>query len=106
MFINLSNHVSDKWSEKHVVQDTKDETYIVGEIWHNATEWINQDGLDGVTNYAVSRAILSFICDPDNRRSTNWEEDSEDVRDIFNMCSMFIRLRMEHPGLANEGTFR
>lgn len=64
--LDVANEISDSMlaDVKHTVQDAKQETYIVGEIWHNATEWINRDGLDGVTNYAVSRAILTFICDP------------------------------------------
>lgn len=49
---------------KHVIKDEKKDTYVVGEIWLNATEWISNNGLDGVTNYAVPRAILSFVCDP------------------------------------------
>ena len=184
--LDVANEISDSMLEKvkHVIRDTKKDSYIVGEIWHNATEWINSDGLDGITNYAVSRAILAFICDPahdifkyrsdvdeilhsytlkqikacmplldshdtprlrticgndkdkvkaallllltfygtpsiyygterymegggdpDNRRPTNWEDNSEDVRDLFGICKLFIRLRKEHPALANDGTF-
>lgn len=184
--LDVANEISDDMlSEvKKVVRDTKEKTYIVGEIWHNATEWLSEDGLDGITNYALSRAILTFICDPchdiykyrsmidemlhsytlkqlkasmplldshdtprlrticdhdrdkvkaallllltfygtpsiyygterymegggdpDNRRETNWEEDSEELRDIYNMCRLFIKLRREHPALANDGTF-
>ena len=184
--LDVANEISDSMLEKvkHVIRDTKKDSYIVGEIWHNATEWISSDGLDGITNYAVSRAILAFICDPahdifkyrsdvdeilhsytlkqikacmplldshdtprlrticgndkdkvkaallllltfygtpsiyygterymegggdpDNRRPTNWEDDSEDVRDLFGICKLFIRLRKEHPALANDGTF-
>ena len=184
--IDVANEISDRMLEdvKHVVRDAKDDTYIVGEIWHNASEWISNDGLDGVTNYAVSRAILAFICDPrhdiykyrseideiihsytikqlkasmplldshdtprirticdndkdkikvallllltfygtpsiyygterymegggdpDNRRPTNWEEDSEDVRDMYNITQLFISLRKEHTALNNEGSF-
>ena len=64
--LDVANEISDSMLEeiKHVVRNEKKDTYIVGEIWHNATEWISNDGLDGVTNYAVSRAILTFICDP------------------------------------------
>lgn len=64
--LDVANEISDRMLEdiKHVIQDAKEQTYIVGEIWHNATEWISNNGLDGVTNYAVSRAILTFVCDP------------------------------------------
>ena len=64
--LDVANEISDSMLEeiKHVIHNEKKDTYIVGEIWHNATEWISNDGLDGVTNYAVSRAILTFVCDP------------------------------------------
>ena len=184
--LDVANEISDHMlSEvKHVIRDVKENTYVVGEIWHNATEWISDDGLDGVTNYAVSRAILAFICDPrhdifqyrsavdeiihsytlkqlkacmplidshdtprlrticnhdkdkvkaallllltfygtpsiyygterymegggdpDNRRPTNWDDHSEDVADLMNICRIFIRLRKEHPVLANSGGY-
>ncbi|MDY5279489.1 alpha-amylase family glycosyl hydrolase [Sharpea porci] len=32
-------------------------------MWHNATGWLSNNGLDGVTNYPVSRAIFAFVCD-------------------------------------------
>ena len=182
--LDVANEISDSMLSdvKKVIRDTGKETYMVGEIWHNATEWISNDGLDGVTNYAVSRAILAFVCDPghdiykyrsdvdgiihsytlkqlkssmplldshdtprlrticgddrdkvklallllltfygtpsiyygterfmegagdpDNRRPTNWDDDSEEMNDIYNMCRLFIRLRKEHPALANKG---
>lgn len=64
--LDVANEISDHMLDniKHVIKDEKKDTYVVGEIWHNATEWISNNGLDGVTNYAVSRAILSFVCDP------------------------------------------
>lgn len=58
--LDVANEISDGMLLR--LNNYKEETYIVGEIWHNATEWI----LDGVTNYAVSRAILAFVCDPNH----------------------------------------
>ena len=49
--------------------ESKD-SYIVGEIWHNATEWISAKRLDGVTNYAISRAILGYVCGEEHK---DWE---------------------------------
>ena len=184
--LDVANEISDSMlSEiKQVIRHEKEKTYIVGEIWHNATEWISRDALDGVTNYSVSRAILTFICDPrhdiwqyrsnidkllhsytlkqirssmplidshdtprlrtvcgsdkdkvkvallllltffgtpsiyygterymegggdpDNRRPANWEESSEYMDDVFAMTKLFIKLRKEHPALANHGTY-
>ena len=33
------------------VKSVKPEAYLIGEIWHNATEWINDDYFDAVMNY-------------------------------------------------------
>lgn len=184
--LDVANEISDNMLNniRHVIKNEKKETYIVGEIWHNASEWISNNGLDGITNYALSRAILAFICDarhdifqyrstideirhsytlrqlkssmplldshdtprlrticqndkrkvklallllltfygtpslyygterfmegngdPDNRRPTNWNEDNEDIRDIFQITKLFIQLRKEHPIIANDGEF-
>lgn len=184
--LDVANEISDNMLAeiKHVVRDCKKESYIVGEIWHNASEWISDEGLDGVTNYALARAVLAFICDdrhdiyqyrsaideiihsytlkqlkscmplldshdtprlrticnndrdkvkaallllltfygtpslyygterfmegggdPDNRRSTNWEDDSEGVQDLLFIVKLFIETRKQHPVLANSGNF-
>lgn len=34
--------------------------YLLGEIWHDATPWLNNDVFDGVMNYPTGRAILDF----------------------------------------------
>ena len=62
--LDVANEISDGMLLRlnNYIHNYKEEIYIVGEIWHNATEWI----LDGVTNYAVSRAILAFVCDPNH----------------------------------------
>lgn len=63
--LDVANEISDNMLDniKHVIKDEKKEIYVVGEIWHNATEWISNNALDSITNYAVSRAILAFVCD-------------------------------------------
>lgn len=63
--LDVANEISDGMLLRlnNYIHNYKEETYIVGEIWHNATEWISNNALDGVTNYAVSRAILAFVCD-------------------------------------------
>lgn len=182
--LDVANEISDGMLLRlnNYIHNYKEETYIVGEIWHNATEWISNNALDGVTNYAVSRAILAFVCDPnhdiwkyrssidelmhsytlkqlkssmplldshdtprirnicqndkdkvklcllllltfygtpsiyygterymeggsdpDNRRPTNWHEPKESYEDIYYMTQLLIKLRKEHPVLANEG---
>lgn len=37
------------------------ESYIVGEIWTDATPWLNEDKFDATMNYPVRRAVLDFI---------------------------------------------
>ena len=183
--LDVANEISDGMLLRlnNYIHNYKEETYIVGEIWHNATEWISNNALDGVTNYAVSRATLAFVCDPnhdiwkyrssidelmhaytlkqlkssmplldshdtprirkigqndkdkvklcllllltfygtpsiyygterymeggsdpDNRRPTNWQEPKESYEDIYYMTQLLIKLRKEHPVLANEGS--
>ena len=36
------------------------EAYIVGEIWHEAPEWLAGDRFDAVMNYPLAQAILGF----------------------------------------------
>ena len=184
--IDVANEISDDLliKVKNVMHDINPEAYMVGEIWHNATDWISKKRLDGVTNYGLSRAVLSFVCDsnhsvkefknsinllvhsyspcqlsmcmmlldshdtprlrymckndmdkfklalfllmtfagtpsvyygterymdgagdPDCRRFVDWNDNSEEAKDAFNMLSLLIRLRKEHPVLANDGNF-
>lgn len=38
----------------------KPDIYLLGEIWHDATPWLNNEVFDGVMNYPTGRAILEF----------------------------------------------
>jgi cyclomaltodextrinase / maltogenic alpha-amylase / neopullulanase len=40
------------------------EAYLVGEIWHVAPEWLAGDRFDGLMNYPLLEAILSFVGGP------------------------------------------
>ena len=183
--IDVANEISDRMLKnlKRTVRNNIKDGYIVGEIWHNGTEWIDTEKLDGVTNYALSRAILSFvnspehsmekyqsdinkiICayspeqlagcmtlldshdtqrirttfcndkrkfklalvllmtfygtpslyygterymaggpDPDCRRFPDWEDDSQDVRDVYGFIQRLITLRRMHQVLANDSS--
>ena len=66
--IDVANEISDEMFQrvKSVMINEKHDSYMVGEIWHNASEWINETKLDGVTNYALSRAILSYVNSPEH----------------------------------------
>lgn len=43
------------------VRDANPEAYLVGEIWHDAQEWLRGDRFDGIMNYVLSRAALGFF---------------------------------------------
>jgi neopullulanase len=50
------------WREfRRRVRAINPETYIVGEIWHEAQRWLQGDQFDAVMNYLVTAAALSFF---------------------------------------------
>ena len=65
---DVADEISDQMLQhlKAVMRSVDPQSVMIGEIWHNATEWIRPEELDGVTNYALSRAILSFVASPEH----------------------------------------
>lgn len=57
--LDVADEVSfDFWNEfGKVVRSKKKEFYVVGEVWHNASKWINPGYFDAVMNYPVGVAI-------------------------------------------------
>jgi glycosidase len=52
------------WEEfKGVVRNINPEVYILGEIWEDATDWLEANEFDGVTNYAFRGALIDFFID-------------------------------------------
>jgi len=50
------------WREfRQVVKTTNPEAYIVGEIWHPASHYLEGDMFDAVMNYVITGPILSFF---------------------------------------------
>jgi len=50
------------WREfRRRVKAANPEAYIVGEIWHKATRWLQGDQFDAVMNYLFTRACLGFF---------------------------------------------
>ena len=50
------------WQEfRRVVKETNPDAYTVGEIWHEAEEWLNGDRFDAVMNYVFSRATFGYF---------------------------------------------
>lgn len=52
------------WQEFHRrVRAINPEAYLVGEMWHEAQDWLRGDRFDAVMNYLVTRACLGFFGD-------------------------------------------
>jgi cyclomaltodextrinase len=50
------------WQQvRQVTRAANPECYLLGEIWHEAPEWLAGDRFDAVMNYVWSRAALSFF---------------------------------------------
>ncbi|MEO8207439.1 MAG: alpha-amylase family glycosyl hydrolase [Chloroflexota bacterium] len=50
------------WPEvRQRVRAINPEAYLVGEIWHEAPEWLTGDRFDALMNYPLTLAILGFV---------------------------------------------
>jgi len=50
------------WQDfRRVTKEANPEAYLTGEVWDNASEWLQGDRFDGVMNYVFSRAALGFF---------------------------------------------
>ena len=50
------------WQDfRRVVKEANPDAYIVGEIWHEAQEWLRGDRFDAVMNYVFNRAAFGFF---------------------------------------------
>lgn len=53
------------WPEfRERVRAINPEAYLVGEIWHDAPEWLAGDRFDALMNYPLGLAILGFVGGP------------------------------------------
>jgi len=56
------------WEEfRRRCRAVRPDAYIVGEIWHEAPEWLAGDRFDAVMNYPLGKAILGFTAAPSFR---------------------------------------
>jgi len=54
------------WPEfRERVRAINPEAYLVGEIWHEAADWLRGDRFDALMNYPLGLAILGFAGGPD-----------------------------------------
>jgi neopullulanase len=50
------------WREfRNVVKSTNPDAYIVGEVWENASRWLQGDQFDAVMNYPIAHATIPFF---------------------------------------------
>src|SRR5262249_12393374 len=66
--LDVPDEIDDEsfWQEfRHRVRAGNPEAYLVGEVWHEATRWVNRgDMWDAVMNYPFTRACLAYFLGP------------------------------------------
>ena len=64
--LDVPNEIADHefWREfRRVVKTTNPSAYIVGEIWDDATAWLDGTQFDGVMNYLVRKLVVGYFAD-------------------------------------------
>lgn len=62
--LDVPNEINDPafWQEfRHVVKSVNPEAYIVGEIWEDASQWLQGDQFDAVMNYLLRDLCIQFF---------------------------------------------
>jgi glycosidase len=61
--LDVANEVSlDFWKEfSRLVRSLKKDFFIVGEVWHDPSPWINSGCFDAAMNYPLSRAVSDYF---------------------------------------------
>ncbi|MEX2115944.1 MAG: glycoside hydrolase family 13 protein [Bacteroidota bacterium] len=82
--LDVANDVSHQfWKEwRTLVKSVNPDAYIVGEIWDDASTWLQGDEFDAVMNYRFSRAVVRFFVDtaPSRYSAPEFDEELADVR--------------------------
>ncbi|NIO08529.1 MAG: alpha-amylase [Deltaproteobacteria bacterium] len=71
--LDVPNEIDDDefWREfRRRCREVNPDSYLVGEIWEDATRWLQGDQFDGITNYEFAKAIIGFV----GAHSLNLEE--------------------------------
>jgi cyclomaltodextrinase len=64
-------HSDGFWQEfRQRVKAINPETYLVGEVWQDAQQWLRGDQFDGVMNYLFAEAAIAFTAGHRVRRET------------------------------------
>lgn len=93
--LDVGNEVSHKFLKelRRMTKTLKNDFYLLGEIWHDAIEWLRGDEYDAVMNYPLAGAISDFWLYKDwekkefeyavNRCFTMYMQQTNDV--LFNL---------------------
>jgi len=85
--LDVADEVSfDFWQEfSDAVRKRKQDFYVVGEVWHNASKWINPGYFDAVMNYPLGHAIEKMFL-------TNQIDGEAFTREIINTQTRYSEL--------------
>lgn len=83
---DVGNEISHSFLKKLRIRlkAIKPEVYLLGEIWHNASQWLMGDEYDSVMNYPLMSGICDFFLD-----RTKTGEDFEYM--INRCCTMYMQ---------------
>lgn len=77
---DVGNEVSHRFLKqiRDHVRAIKPDLYLLGEIWHDASQWLNGEEYDSVMNYPLMSGIHDFFLDPSATK--------EDFEYMINRC--------------------
>ena len=80
------------WKEwRSLVKGINLEAYIVGEIWSDASTWLQGDQFDAVMNYLFAYAVVDFFLDDATRISaTEFDNKLAEARNLYTMETNFV----------------
>ncbi len=80
------------WKEwRSLVKGINPEAYIVGEIWSDASTWLQGDQFDAVMNYLFAYAVVDFFLDDATRiNATEFDNKLAEARNLYAMETNFV----------------
>jgi len=93
--LDVGNEISHLFLKelRRMCRGKKDDFYLLGEIWHDATQWLQGDEYDAVMNYPLATAISNYWVYPEwdkaqfeygvNKSFTTYMQQCNDV--LFNL---------------------
>jgi glycosidase len=91
--LDTVKHVPVSFWEKfsHKVKETKEDFYLIGEVWSDNPEYIakyDQAGIDGFVDYPLNEYLRAAFSKPDTRMDflfKNWERNKQTYEDPYLM---------------------